>query len=121
MPLECFSACRMFPSGTSKRYEDRNPCSFADCDALTLSGAATFSIVKQSAALNCFPPLKVVQTSGTVAGQVYLPAVNWWLMVGSIAVVAAFQTTVSIGHAFGATPLSKAGSPTFLASEISNL
>jgi len=42
-----------------------------------------------------------VQTSENIAGQVYLPFVNWSLMIGSIAVTVAFQTTAKIGNAFG--------------------
>ena len=52
-------------------------------------------------ALNCFPAVEVVKTSQDISGQVYLPAVNWSLMIGSIAVTAGFQTTAKIGNAFG--------------------
>lgn len=70
-----------------------------------LPPAATFSVVSQSVALNCFPAVEIVKTSGDISGQVYLPAVSWSLMVCSIAVTAGFQTTSKIGNAFGAPPL----------------
>lgn len=69
---------------------------------LTLcKNAATFSIVSQSVALNCFPPVEVVKTSQDISGQVYLPSISWILMLCSIAVTAGFQTTSKIGNAFG--------------------
>lgn len=52
-------------------------------------------------ALNCFPAVEIVKTSLNVSGQVYVPAINWLLMIGSIAVTVAFQSTASIGNAFG--------------------
>jgi KUP system potassium uptake protein len=64
-----------------------------------ISGA--FSIVKQSIALGCFPRVKVVHTSGTVEGQIYVPFINWMLMVLTVAVVAGFQNSTVIGNAYG--------------------
>lgn len=62
---------------------------------------ATFSIVKQSVALDYFPPVKVVHTSEDTEGQIYSPEVNWGLMVLCIAVVFGFQSATDIGNAFG--------------------
>jgi KUP system potassium uptake protein len=64
-----------------------------------ISGA--FSIVKQSIALGCFPRVRVIHTSATVVGQVYVPAINWLLMVLTVAVVAGFQNSTIIGNAYG--------------------
>ncbi|MCO5554037.1 hypothetical protein L7F22_007563 [Adiantum nelumboides] len=63
--------------------------------------SATFSIVKQSMVLCCFPIVKVVHTSATIAGQIYLPEVNWVLMSAAIIVTAAFRTTNKLGNAYG--------------------
>ncbi|KAI5065960.1 hypothetical protein GOP47_0018584 [Adiantum capillus-veneris] len=63
--------------------------------------SATFSIVKQSVALCCFPTVKVIHTSATIAGQVYVPEVNWVLMSAAIIVTAAFRTTNKLGNAYG--------------------
>jgi KUP system potassium uptake protein len=62
---------------------------------------ATFSIVKQSMALDFFPPVKVVHTSEDSEGQIYSPEVNWCLMVLCCAVVFGFQSGLDIGNAFG--------------------
>ncbi|MCO5552730.1 hypothetical protein L7F22_006247 [Adiantum nelumboides] len=63
--------------------------------------SATFSIVQQSHALGCFPHVKVVHTSSHYSGQVYVPEVNWILMVLCIAITGGFKTTTLIGNAYG--------------------
>jgi K+ transporter len=62
---------------------------------------ATFSIVKQSVALGCFPRVKVVHTSNEFSGQVYIPEVNWILMILCIVITAGFRDTNQIGNAYG--------------------
>ncbi|CAI8617745.1 unnamed protein product [Vicia faba] len=62
---------------------------------------ATFSIVKQALAHGCFPRVKVVYTSRKFAGQIYIPDINWVLMVLCIAVTAGFENQNQIGNAYG--------------------
>ena len=61
-----------------------------------ISGA--FSIVKQSIALGCFPRLEIKHTSEKFGGQIYIPFINWSLMVLTVAVVAGFQSGTAIGN-----------------------
>ncbi|XP_031400591.1 putative potassium transporter 12 isoform X4 [Punica granatum] len=63
--------------------------------------SATFSCVKQSMALGCFPRLKIVHTSRRLMGQIYIPIINWFLMVMCVIVVAIFQGTTDIANAYG--------------------
>ncbi|XP_056686706.1 potassium transporter 7 isoform X2 [Spinacia oleracea] len=63
--------------------------------------SATFSIVKQCQAIGCFPRVKVVHTSRWIQGQVYIPEINWLLMILSLAVTLGFQDTTLIGNAYG--------------------
>ncbi|XP_010921778.1 potassium transporter 5 [Elaeis guineensis] len=63
--------------------------------------SGTFSIIQQSLSLGCFPRVKVVHTSAKHEGQVYIPEMNYILMVASVAVTAGFKTTVKIGNAYG--------------------
>lgn len=63
--------------------------------------SATFSIVKQCNALNCFPRVKVVHTSRWIYGQIYIPEINWILMVLCLAVTIGFRDTNLIGNAYG--------------------
>lgn len=58
---------------------------------------ATFSIVKQCHALGCFPRVKVVHTSKHIYGQIYIPEINWILMIITIAIAIGFRdTTLSL-------------------------
>lgn len=63
--------------------------------------SATFSIIKQALALGCFPRVKVVHTSKKFLGQIYVPDMNWILMLLCIAVTAGFQNQSQIGNAYG--------------------
>ncbi|QHO41451.1 hypothetical protein HN51_007347 [Arachis hypogaea] len=63
--------------------------------------SATFSCVKQSMALGCFPRLKIIHTSRKFMGQIYIPVINWFLMVMCIVVVSIFQSTTDIANAYG--------------------
>jgi KUP system potassium uptake protein len=51
--------------------------------------------------LSYFPQIKVVHTSKTHHGQLYVPAVNWILMVGTVIVAAVYNNTTSLGNAYG--------------------
>ncbi|KAL3376653.1 hypothetical protein AABB24_003204 [Solanum stoloniferum] len=62
---------------------------------------ATFSIIKQALAHGCFPRVKVVHTSKKFLGQIYIPDINWILMVLCIAVTAGFRNQSQIGNAYG--------------------
>ncbi|CBI27066.3 unnamed protein product, partial [Vitis vinifera] len=64
-----------------------------------ISGA--FAIISQSLSLCCFPRVKVVHTSAKYEGQVYIPEVNYLLMVACVIVCVGFKTTEKIGNAYG--------------------
>jgi KUP system potassium uptake protein len=61
----------------------------------------TFSIIKKALAHGCFPRVKVVHTSKKYLGQIYIPDINWILMVLCIAVTAGFKNQSQIGNAYG--------------------
>lgn len=63
--------------------------------------SASFSCIKQSMALGCFPRLKIVHTSRKFMGQIYIPVINWFLMIMCVLVVATFQSTTDIANAYG--------------------
>lgn len=62
---------------------------------------ATFSIIKQCHALGCFPRVKVIHTSKHIYGQIYIPEINWILMILTLAITIGFQDTTLIGNAYG--------------------
>ncbi|XP_074586879.1 potassium transporter 25-like isoform X1 [Curcuma longa] len=61
----------------------------------------TFSIIKQSSALGCFPRVKIVHTSSKIDGQIYIPEINWILMILCLAVTIGFRNTKHLGNAQG--------------------
>ncbi|KAF4365470.1 hypothetical protein G4B88_025649, partial [Cannabis sativa] len=63
--------------------------------------SGTFSIVQQSLSMGCFPRVKIVHTSSTHKGQVYIPEVNYLLMLACVAVTLGFKTGVQLGNAYG--------------------
>ncbi|WVY97874.1 hypothetical protein V8G54_030025 [Vigna mungo] len=63
--------------------------------------SGTFSIIQQSLSLGCFPRVKIVHTSAKYEGQVYIPEINFILMIACVAVTAGFKSTTKIGNAYG--------------------
>ncbi|KAK9699428.1 hypothetical protein RND81_08G172700 [Saponaria officinalis] len=61
----------------------------------------TFSIIKQCSALGCFPPVRIIHTSSERHGQIYIPEINWILMVLCLAVTVGFRDTKHMGNASG--------------------
>jgi KUP system potassium uptake protein len=64
-----------------------------------ISGA--FSLTVQAMRMGYLPRLRVVQTSGQSMGQVYLPAINWLLMSGVLALVMGFRSSSALSSAYG--------------------
>ncbi|KAM5587106.1 hypothetical protein ABKV19_005851 [Rosa sericea] len=62
---------------------------------------ATFSLIKQALALGCFPRVKVVHTSKKYRHHIYIPEVNWLVMILCIVVTAGFKNQNQIGNASG--------------------
>jgi KUP system potassium uptake protein len=64
-----------------------------------ISGA--FSLTMQAVQLGFSPRLKINHTSTREYGQIYIPAVNWALMLGCIAIVLGFRTSSNLAAAYG--------------------
>jgi KUP system potassium uptake protein len=64
-----------------------------------ISGA--YSMTRQAILLGFLPRLTVRFTSAREAGQVYLPAVNWALMLGVLAAVLGFGSSSALAAAYG--------------------
>ncbi|TMW98381.1 hypothetical protein EJD97_004124 [Solanum chilense] len=66
---------------------------------------ATFSCIKQSTALGCFPRLKIVHTSRKFMGQIYIPVMNWFLLALSLVLVCSISSIYEIGNAYAIAEL----------------
>ncbi len=64
-----------------------------------ISGA--FSITHQAIQMGYIPRLKIRHTSETEGGQIYIPVVNWALMVAVIILVLTFQNSSNLASAYG--------------------
>jgi KUP system potassium uptake protein len=64
-----------------------------------ISGA--FSLTYQAVQLGYSPRVNVIHTSGTEAGQIYIPEINAALAVGCVFVVLGFRSVDALGAAYG--------------------
>ncbi|MEQ1620300.1 MAG: potassium transporter Kup [Methylococcales bacterium] len=64
-----------------------------------ISGA--FSVTRQAIQLGYCPRMNIVHTSGDEMGQVYIPVVNWLLMVSVFVLVLSFQSSSALASAYG--------------------
>jgi KUP system potassium uptake protein len=64
-----------------------------------ISGA--FSVTKQAIQLGFLPRLQIRHTSASEIGQVYLPAVNWFLLITVVGLVIGFGSSTALGSAYG--------------------
>lgn len=63
--------------------------------------AAVFSIIKQAILLNLIPRFKVIQTSVSEKGQIYVPLMNLFLVLGTCGLVLMFKSSANLGNAYG--------------------
>jgi KUP system potassium uptake protein len=64
-----------------------------------ISGA--FSLTIQAVQLGYLPRMVVKHTSSTERGQIYMPHVNWFLLVACIGLVLGFQSSTNLASAYG--------------------
>ncbi len=60
-----------------------------------------FSLTVQAINLNFLPRIRVVQTSADQKGQVYIPAINWFLLVACLILVFSFGSSARLAAAYG--------------------
>ena len=60
-----------------------------------------FSLARQSVQLGLWPRLQVRHTSASTIGQVYVPLVNWALLIGTLLLILAFRESGRLGAAYG--------------------
>jgi len=73
----------------------------ATCIASQAVITGAFSMTRQAMQLGLFPRLTVAQTSADARGQIYIAAVNWFLMFAAIALVLAFRSSGNLAAAYG--------------------
>jgi KUP system potassium uptake protein len=64
-----------------------------------ISGA--FSVTQQAIQLGFIPRLRILHTSASAAGQIYIPVINWSLMIMVILLVISFGSSSNLAAAYG--------------------
>lgn len=62
---------------------------------------ATFSLTKQAVLLGLYPRLPIIQTSKDQVGQIYIPQMNFFLMLGTLTLIFTFKNSNGLAHAYG--------------------
>jgi KUP system potassium uptake protein len=60
-----------------------------------------YSLTRQAIQLGLLPRLGIRHTSGEVAGQIYLPRVNWLLLIAVLVLVVIFKNSSALAAAYG--------------------
>jgi len=63
--------------------------------------SGVFSMVRQAIRLNMMPRLEVIHTSGEQEGQIYIPVINFLMLVGCLFTVLLFPTSTELAAAYG--------------------
>jgi KUP system potassium uptake protein len=63
--------------------------------------SGTYSITQQAIQLGFLPRMRILHTSASESGQIYLPAINWLLLAAVIIITIAFQNSSAIASAYG--------------------
>lgn len=76
----------------------------ATCAATIASQAVisgVFSLTSQAALLDKFPRVEILQTSDKEIGQIYVPALNWLLLLACLGLVFGFRSSSNLAAAYG--------------------
>ncbi len=60
-----------------------------------------FSVTQQAVQLGLLPRLRVLHTSARAQGQIYVPLVNWMLLVAVVMLVLFFRSSSNLASAYG--------------------
>jgi KUP system potassium uptake protein len=60
-----------------------------------------YSVASQAAQLGYLPRLRIAHTSESSIGQIYVPWINWLLLVSVLTLVFAFRSSAALAYAFG--------------------
>ena len=60
-----------------------------------------YSLVRQLIQLGQFPRMNIIQTSSEEHGQIYIPFVNWMLLIATIGLVLGFRSSDALSAAYG--------------------
>ncbi|SDE59924.1 potassium transporter Kup [Paracidovorax valerianellae] len=90
---------RLFPTWATVPVVVLAACATVIASQAVISGA--FSMTAHAIRMGYLPRMRIVQTSGSAIGQIYLPTMNWLLMAGVLLLVLAFRSSSALSAAYG--------------------
>jgi len=63
--------------------------------------SGSFSLTRQAVQLGYIPRMRIVHTSSTESGQIYIPQVNWFLALACIGLVLGFRSSSNLASTYG--------------------
>jgi len=63
--------------------------------------SGVFSVTTQAVSLGLFPRLRVEHSSAEFSGQIYVPTMNWIMMIAALALVLSFGSSAALAGAYG--------------------
>ncbi|MEO8717537.1 MAG: potassium transporter Kup [Burkholderiales bacterium] len=78
----------------------------------TISGA--FSVTQQAIQLGFLPRMRILHTSASSFGQIYVPAINWMLLAIVLAVIVGFGSSAELAQAYGVAVMGTMLATTFI-------
>ena len=63
--------------------------------------SGVFSVTRQATQLGFMPRMDIVHTSAREIGQIYVPVMNWAMLLGIVALILGFQTSSNLASAYG--------------------
>ena len=76
--------------------------------------SGSFSLTRQAAQLAYLPRIRVIHTSAREMGQIYIPSINWLLMLAAIGLVIGFRESTALAGAYGVAVTATMGITTAL-------
>jgi KUP system potassium uptake protein len=80
--------------------------------------SGVYSLAKQAMQLGYFPRMQIIHTSKSEIGQIYLPGMNWAMLIGVIWLVIEFKNSSDLASAYGVAVAGTAAITTVLAIDV---
>uniref|UniRef100_A0A6B2KYH3 Potassium transporter n=1 Tax=Arcella intermedia TaxID=1963864 RepID=A0A6B2KYH3_9EUKA len=65
--------------------------------------SGSYSIISEAIWLGLSPPFRIKQTSKSLKGQIYIPIINFVLMIATLGIIIGFKTSSAMTNAYGIT------------------
>jgi KUP system potassium uptake protein len=76
--------------------------------------SGSYSLTRQAVQLAYLPRIRIIHTSARAIGQIYIPSVNWLLMLCAIGLVIGFKQSTALAGAYGVAVTATMGITTAL-------